>query len=180
MIRLLRKIPTILGPGGGSNIEYYNYIVLPKTAYIDTGIKDTEAIAFNIIYIPVTLVTSYQNYLASELDNFTFAYYSNNRNYLRCNSNEISHTIAANFGTEYNYSYDNIASLGTSSQNIIVNNNISLTRGGYQKLKLLQIITHDKTYIFEPANLNNTSGIIDTVHGKFYEAQGEGAYCSNA
>lgn len=176
---LLRKIPTILGAGGGGNIEYYNYIVLPKTAYIDTGIKDNEAIAFNIIYIPVSLENSYQNYLASELDNFTFAYYSSNRNYLRCNSSEISNRIAANFGTEYNYSYDNVTSLGTSSQNIIVNNNISLTRGGYQKLKLLQIFTNDKSFIFSPAIVNNINGIIDTVSGNFYAAQGDGAYCVN-
>lgn len=174
------KVPLLYFGTSGGNIEYYNYIVLPKTSYIDTNIKDVEAIAFNIVYIPISLENSYQNYLASELDNFTFANYSVNRNYLRCNGIEISNRIEANWGTEHNYSYDNINdSLGNSSQNIIINNNIAKTRGGNQKLKLLQINTNIETFIFKPATFNNIPGVIDIVSGNFYAAEGESAYCTN-
>lgn len=172
------------GSGGSGNISLYNKLILPETAYIDTGLKDNETTFFKIRFIPVSLKNSYQNYIASKLDNFTFAYYSGNNNYLRVWEHQIATNINCPFGVEKDYecnARDNGYSfLGNSGENIFINTNSNLNRIGNQELLSVDFETNGILYTFVPAmNNNNEVGIYDTSNNIFIAAQGEGAYCTN-
>ena len=173
------KIPLLYPSGGG---QQFNYLYLPSTAYVDIGIADTNAYLFHLVYTPISLQTSYQNYIASHLDNFTLAFYSSNKNYLRVCGTEISKSINANWNTRIDYTYDSnqngFASLGNSGENIIINNNTSFSRGGYQKFELLELNTNDNdNYLFVPYVKNSEPGLLETIHNVFIPASGTGAYC---
>ena len=173
------RVPLLYdGAGGG---QQFNYLFLPSSAYVDTGIADTNAHLFHLVYTPISLQTSYQNYIASHLDNFTLAFYSSNKNYLRVCGQEISKSINANWNTRIDYTYDSnqngFASLGNSGENIIINNNTSFNRGGYQKFELLELYTNDDNYLFVPYVTNSEPGLFDLIHNVFIPASGNGAYC---
>ena len=173
------KTPLFSTSGGG---QQYNYLYLPSTAWLDIGIADNNVYSFRLVYTPISLQTSYQNYVASHLDNFTFAFYSSNKNYLRVCGQEISKSINANWNTQYDYVYDSkqdgFSSIGNSGENIIINNNTSFDRGGYQKFVLLELYTNDDdNYLFVPFVKNSEPGVLDTIHDIFIPASGTGAYC---
>ena len=172
------KVPLLLAGGG----QRFDYLYLPSSAWVDIGIADTNAHLFHLVYTPISLQTSYQNYIASHLDDFTLAFYSSNKNYLRVCGQEISKSINANWNTRYDYTYDSnqngFASLGNSGENIIINNNTSFTRGGYQKFELLELYTNDDdNYLFVPYVTNSETGLFDLIHNVFIPASGNGAYC---
>ena len=183
---LLTKIPTILGPGSGGGVQIYDYLLLPQTAYIDTNVIDTSVHSFNLIYIPVSLVNPYQNYISSRLDNFTLAYFiavgNGGRNYLRICGQEISRVIDFEWENQYiiNYNSNNygFSSLGNSGENIIINNNTNYNRGAYQKFIDLEL-EGDNNYHFVPASMNSDVGIYEMNNQLFIAAQGTGAEVGN-
>ena len=179
------KVPLFLS-GGGGGVQMYDYLLLPKTAYIDTNVVDTNVHSFTLTYIPVSLVNSYQNYISSRLDNFTLAYFlaigNGGRNYLRISGQEISRAINFEWGNEYivNYNSNNYGflSVGDSGENIIINNNTSYNRGAEQKFIDLEL-EGNNNYHFVPAAMDGDVGIYEMNNQIFIAASGTGAEVGN-
>ena len=176
------KVPLFLSVGGGG-VQTYDYLLLPKTAYIDTNVVDTSVNKFSFEYIPISLQNSYQNYLSSKLDNFTYAYYTGTTdygwNYLRIQGLQITRDDYFTWNSQHRYDYDNgNNSLGNSGENIIINNNTNLNRGGYQKFIKLEL-SGNNNYIFVPAAIDGDVGIYEMNNQIFIAASGLGAEVGN-
>ena len=75
----------------GDQPQLIEYIQSSGTQYIDTGIKENQAYAFEMTFLPTSLVENYQSYLGGTLDNFTIGSYSTlGQIYIRHRSSEVA------------------------------------------------------------------------------------------
>lgn len=178
-MKLLNKYKNFLFGGTGSQIEYVqiDYLYFKKSGYIKlAGFLDTYFTGFYIEYNPIKLVTSYQCYLGSIQDNFTFAYYTNSHNYLRVRGSQIAINIRTPFNvkTIYEYSTGNNTFLGNSNNDIYINNNGGLSRGAEMKLYNLKLYGNTN-YNFYPVKKTITGeiGLYDFNLDIFFPVNGE-------
>ena len=180
-------------PSGYTELEY---IESTGTQYIDTGINGTACYGFELVFKPKE-TTQYESILSGVLDNATLGYYASAAaTYLRHRGSEIfingtvlsdsfntitlqNNTIKINGTTKANVTTTN--AWATSSGNIILCNNTSLSRYAKLYCKSLILYGQDQTTKlcnFIPARRNSDSvlGMYDLVNNTFHTNAGSGTF----
>ena len=173
-----------------------NYIQSSGTQYIDTGIKENLAYAFEMGFSPVSLVESYQSYLGGTLDNFTIgAFNSLTTTYVRHRASEIARpnltadteNILAIKDGKATLNGTQIATASTSNPlstastyNICVFCNGSASRKSGMKLYFLKLYDSSGNLLRDlvPAKDGNTVCMYDYVSESFFYNNGTGDFIS--
>ena len=186
---------------GGQKRPTYEVLTYLQTGggqYIDTGVSGTSAYGFEVQFSDQTY-SSFDTIISSVKDDFTVALYQIVKStYFRKRTVEIN--IGASVSTtEINTivgkdglyvvngktvaSIDTSVSLASSSRNIYINTNTSLTRIGSAKYYYLKLYGSNNTLIrdFIPViRIDETLGFYDRVNQTFYENDGTGEFIAGA